>query len=209
MAAAFGLATVVVVYYIGKLLYGPLVGLVAALIAAAMPYLIIVNRQILLDGPMTFFATVGLYLMARFAHTMRPVWLYAAACALGLAFLSKETSILLLGGVYAFLALTHTLAVRLRDVIVATGFYFAIVVIYPLAVALSGASSTGQLPCVAALAASNRMDVLSFGGSLRARHPGRRGRCCGLVGAAQVLIMASVPPRLVDRRTCPLLRSGP
>ena len=60
-----------------------------------MPYLVIVNRQILLDGPMTFFATLSLYLMARFALTLRPVWLYAAASVLGLTFLAKETSILL------------------------------------------------------------------------------------------------------------------
>jgi hypothetical protein len=144
LAAAFGLGTIIVIYYTARLMYGVRVGIIAALISAVMPYLVIVNRQILLDGPMMFFATVALYLMARFAHTERPVWLYASASALGLTFLAKETSILLLGGVYAFLALTHTITVRLRHIFLATGLYFAIILVYPLAVSLSGATSTGR-----------------------------------------------------------------
>src|SRR4029453_7784843 len=74
----------------------------------------------------------------------RPVWLYAAASVLGLTFLAKETSILLLGGVYAFLALTRTVTVRLRDIAIATAIYLAIILVYPVTVALSGASSTGR-----------------------------------------------------------------
>ena len=55
MSAAFGLGTVALLYFIGRLLYDRRVGFVAALIGSVMPYLVIVNRQILLDGPMTFF----------------------------------------------------------------------------------------------------------------------------------------------------------
>ena len=144
MSAAFGLGTVVLLYFIGRLLYDRRVGFVAALIGSVMPYLVIVNRQILLDGPMTFFATLALYLMARFAQTLRPVWLYAAASVLGLTFLAKETSILLLAGVYAFLALTRAVTVRVHHIVIATAIYFAIIMVYPLTVALSGASSTGR-----------------------------------------------------------------
>ena len=144
MSAAFGLGTVALLYFIGRLLYDRRVGFVAALIGSVMPYLVIVNRQILLDGPMTFFATLSLYLMARFALTQRPAWLYAAASVLGLTFLAKETSILLLSGVYGFLALTRTITVRLRHVAIATAIYFAIILVYPVTVMLSGASSTGR-----------------------------------------------------------------
>jgi 4-amino-4-deoxy-L-arabinose transferase-like glycosyltransferase len=144
MSAAFGLGTVALLYFIGRLLYDRRVGFVAALIGAVMPYLVIVNRQILLDGPMTFFATLALYLVARFAQTQRPVWLYAAASVLGLTFLAKETSILLLAGVYGFLALTRAVTVRVRHVVIATAIYLAIIMVYPVAVALSGASSTGR-----------------------------------------------------------------
>lgn len=144
LAAAFGVGTVLVVYLTGTMLYNRRVGYVAALIVAVMPYLVVVNRQILLDGPMTFFATVGLYLMGRYALTQRPAWLYAASAVLGLTFLAKETSILLLGGVYAFLALTPTIRIRIRHLFGATGVYLAVVSVYPLAVLLSGAKGTGQ-----------------------------------------------------------------
>jgi Dolichyl-phosphate-mannose-protein mannosyltransferase len=144
LSAAFGLGTVVLLYFIGRLLYDRRVGFVAALIGSVMPYLVVVNRQILLDGPMTFFATLALYLMARFAQSLQPVWLYAASGVLGLTFLAKETSILLLGGVYAFLALTRTVTIRLRHIVIASAIYLAIILVYPVTVALSGAGSTGR-----------------------------------------------------------------
>jgi hypothetical protein len=42
---------------LGRLLYGRAIGLLAAAILALMPYHVLVSRQMLLDGPMTFFAT--------------------------------------------------------------------------------------------------------------------------------------------------------
>ena len=53
------MATLVVVYALGRLLYGPRAGIVAMLLLAVMPYHVIVTRQVLLDGPMVFFATAG------------------------------------------------------------------------------------------------------------------------------------------------------
>ena len=48
------------------MLYGRRAGLVAALLLALMPYHVIVTRQVLLDGPMTMFATLTLLLVVRF-----------------------------------------------------------------------------------------------------------------------------------------------
>src|SRR5205085_1713238 len=73
-----GLLTVLLTFEIGRLLYGRRAGLIAALILGLMPYHVIVTRQVLLDGPMTFCATLALYLMARYAMTERRLWLYAA-----------------------------------------------------------------------------------------------------------------------------------
>ena len=56
---------------LGSLLYGRRAGLVAALLIALMPYHVVVTRQVLLDGPMMFFATLSLYLLARYAATQR------------------------------------------------------------------------------------------------------------------------------------------
>ena len=78
VVAAMGVATVYLVYELGKLLYGSRTGLVAALLMALMPYHVVVTRQVLLDGPMTLFATLTLLLLARFVLSGRPAWLYAS-----------------------------------------------------------------------------------------------------------------------------------
>ena len=143
LAAATGLATVYLVFATAKLLYGRKAALAAALFIALMPYHVIVSRQVLLDGPMVMFATLSLYAVARFSITGRASWLYVAGGAIGLTVISKETGALLLGSVYVFLALSSSIRVRVRDIAISL-FVMAIVVApYPLAVLLSGKSSTG------------------------------------------------------------------
>jgi 4-amino-4-deoxy-L-arabinose transferase-like glycosyltransferase len=142
-SAAIGLVTVFVTYKLGALLYGRRAGAIAALFLALMPYHVLVTRQILLDGPMTLFATVGLYMVARYVKTERGPWLYAAGAALGLAGLSKETSLVLLGGIYAFLALTPEIRLRVRDVVGSLAVLWAVFMAFPLALSLAGRSSTG------------------------------------------------------------------
>src|SRR5512138_2219859 len=58
LAAAIGMGTVYLTYLIGKMLYGRLAGGIAAVALALMPYHVVVSRQVLLDGPMIFFATL-------------------------------------------------------------------------------------------------------------------------------------------------------
>jgi len=88
-AAAIGLATIVVVYRLGALLYGRRVATLATLFMATMPYHIIVSRQFLLDGPLTLLTTLALYCLARFGTSNRHAWLYAAAAVLS-CFLSCD-----------------------------------------------------------------------------------------------------------------------
>ena len=142
--AALGVATVGVVYELGRLLYGRPAGLVAALLMALMPYHVVVTRQVLLDGPMTLFATLTLLLLVRFVLSGRAGWLYGAGAAMGLTVLSKETSIVLLGAVYAFLALTPELRVRLRDIAVSLAVMALVIAPFPLSLMLAGRSGTGE-----------------------------------------------------------------
>ncbi len=144
LSAAFGVATVAMTGAVGARLYGRNAGLIAALIIAVMPYHVVVTRQVLLDGPMTFFATTTLYLLVRYSLSQRPVWLYAAGAMLGLTVLAKEPSILLLGGVYAYFAITPTIRVRIRDLVISSLFFVSIIVIYPITISMSGRSSTGH-----------------------------------------------------------------
>ncbi|MCU1671841.1 MAG: hypothetical protein JWP40_4768 [Blastococcus sp.] len=143
LSVAFGLATVWVTYAIGARLYARRVGVLAALLIGVMPYVVVVNRQILLDGPMTFFTALALYLLVRFVQTGRAGWLYAGAAGLGLAVLSKETAILLVASAYAFFALTRNTRPRLIQAVLATLVLLLTILPYPLSLTLAGKSSTG------------------------------------------------------------------
>lgn len=137
LSVAFGLLAVFLVYKIGDLLYGQRAGLISALILALMPMHVIVTRQFLLDGPMMAMATLTLYTLARFAKSGNPVWLYATGISMGLVFLAKETGIIMIAAVYAFLALSPELRVRLRDIII-SGIALAIVISpFPLSLSLA------------------------------------------------------------------------
>lgn len=137
-SAAVGLATLYVVYRLGALLYGPAAGAIAALIMAVMPYHVVVTRQLLLDGPMTFCATLSLYMVARFATEQKPRWLYAAGVGMGLIFLTKETGIILIGAIYVFLALCPQIHVRLRDLMISITCMVGIMSSYPLSLIFAG-----------------------------------------------------------------------
>jgi len=144
VAVLIGLATVFVVYLLGKLLYGEKAGMLAALILALMPYHVVVTRQVLLDGPLVFCSTLTLYMLARFALTERPAWLYSAGVGMGLTFLAKETGIILMGAIYAFLALSREIRIRILDIALATILTFLMIVPFPASLLLAGGTRSGK-----------------------------------------------------------------
>ena len=144
LAVAFGLAGLWFVYRAGNLLYGRRVGLVAALLLALMPYHVVVTRQVLLDGPMTTFAALTVYLLARYATTERPGWLYAAGVGLGLVFLAKEIGIVFIPAVYAFLALSPSVKVRVRDIAISLGCAAVVIAPFPFSLLLGGGTKAGK-----------------------------------------------------------------
>ena len=144
LAVAFGLATVAVGYAAGARFYGRRAGVITALLLAVMPYLVVVNRQALLDGPMAFFSVLGLYFMARFAAESRRWLLYAGGASLGLAFISKETAIVLLPAAYAFLAVTPSVRVRLKEIAIFFCCFAAVALPYPISLAVAGGSTSGK-----------------------------------------------------------------
>jgi len=144
LAVVIGLSTVLVTYKLGKTLYGRLPGALAATFLALMPYHVIVSRQVLLDGLMTFFATLTFYTLAQFGKTHRPAWLFAAGACLGMTFLSKETSIIMIGCVFVFLALAPEVRTRIRDLIMAVVIMGVTIAPFPISLMLAGSSSTGS-----------------------------------------------------------------
>lgn len=144
LAVAIGIGTIYLTYELGKTLYGRLPGALAATFIAFMPYHVVVSRQVLLDGPMVFFATLTMYTLARFGKTQRFEWLLATGATMGLTFLSKETSIILMGAIYIFLALTPELHVRIRDLSIATVLMVLAILPFPITLLAAGGATTGR-----------------------------------------------------------------
>ena len=142
-AIAFGALCVVATFELGRLLYGVRVGLIAASVLALMPYHVIVSRQVLLDGPQTFFTTVTLCTLIRFARSGRTLWLCATGAAMGLSVLAKEPSVIFCGAVYAFFALSPEIRVRMRAALPSLAIMIITIAPYPLALLLSGQTGTG------------------------------------------------------------------
>lgn len=144
VVALFGVATLFVVYLVGKDLYGPMTGVLAALILAVMPYHLVVSRQLLLDGPAVFWMTLGFWLLIRFVRTNQFEWLAASAATFGLAVLTKETAIVVTGALVLFLLISPEVRRPARAVVLALGILIGVSLIFPLAISVAGRSNTGQ-----------------------------------------------------------------
>ncbi|WP_146179939.1 glycosyltransferase family 39 protein [Micromonospora sp. RP3T] len=144
VVVALGVLTVLAVYPLGARLYTRRVGLIAALLLAVMPYHVVVTRQVLLDGPMVLLATLTLYCMVRFVQRQDALWYVATAAMLGLTMLAKETSIVLAGSVYAFLALTPGVRRPVRATLLALPVLALVFATHPISQALAGRTETGR-----------------------------------------------------------------
>ncbi|HEX9333125.1 MAG TPA: glycosyltransferase family 39 protein [Anaerolineales bacterium] len=143
-AVAIGLGTVYMTYRVGKLLYGEKAGLLAGLFIALMPYHVVVSRQVLLDGPLVFCTTLTLFFLARYAMAQRPAWIYLTGVGMGLTFLAKETGIIMLGAVYAFLALSREIPVRIKHLTVSTVLMALMIAPFPISLLLAGGTRSGK-----------------------------------------------------------------
>lgn len=142
-AAAVGVATVAATFALARSLYGRTAGLYAGLLLAVMPYHVVVSRQVLLDGLMTLFVTVALCCVVRYVESGRMIWLSAGGGMMGAAILTKETSVVLLGGLYAFFALTPA-RLRIRHLLLSLLLMVALVASWPFMLRVAGHSQTGQ-----------------------------------------------------------------
>jgi hypothetical protein len=144
VAVAFGLAAVALTYLLGHRLYGRRVGLVAAALMAVMPYSVVVSRQALLDAPMATFFLLTMYCTARYAEHSHARWLYATAFAAGMTFLAKETGVLVVAAVAAFVMLTPTVRMSARRLLIAFLLYVVAISPYPAAILIGGGSNAAQ-----------------------------------------------------------------
>ena len=97
---------------------------------ALMPYHVTVSRQVLLDAPMVFFATAALYALVRYCSHRSARWLIATGALMGLAILTKETAIVLFGGIYCFV-LNQTVKLRFKRAAQALAVAGVIAIAFP------------------------------------------------------------------------------
>lgn len=161
-SALFGIGTIALVFALGHLLYGRRAGAIAALLVAVMPFAVILNRQVLLDGPMTFFTTAALVCLALLAKTENGRWLVAAGALLGLATLTKETAVIMVMAVFVFLSLVPRFWRPKRYVVLAVVAALGLAATYPIATALAGGGSRGQSYIVWQLSRRPNHDFLFY-----------------------------------------------
>ena len=138
VSVLFAILTVLCVYLLGRHLYNDRTGLLGALFLALMPYHVVVSRQVLLDVSMTFFSTLTIYLLSRYASSLSRSWLYAVGASMGLTILAKETGVVLVIAVFVFFALAPTIQIRIRDLAASLGVLLLIILPFPLTLALAG-----------------------------------------------------------------------
>ena len=143
VCVAFGLGLIVVIGLIAVVLWGRLAALLAMLFTSLSPYPISISREMLLDGPEAFFVAVAVLLLCLYIKRSNPLLLWAAAFSAGLAFLSKETAILIVPPLLLFLILAPHVLRRYRDLAIAGAIYLVTIIPYPLAELSSGKASTG------------------------------------------------------------------
>jgi 4-amino-4-deoxy-L-arabinose transferase-like glycosyltransferase len=144
ISVAFGLGGVALAYATGSMLYTKRVGLTAAAVLALMPYHVIVTRQALLDGPETTLFLLTIYLLARYARSSQARWFYASAFTAGLTVLAKETAILLVPVIIAFLLLAPEIRVPIRRLLVGAGLFVLAFGPYPAAVLIGKGTNAAQ-----------------------------------------------------------------
>ena len=101
-----GLCTILMVYVLVRNNYGPVAARWAAALLAFNEYFLAFSSRATANTPYLFLITAAVLAFARFLTTERPLALYGAAVATGLAFYCKEHAVLLLP-VFAVVVLVY------------------------------------------------------------------------------------------------------
>lgn len=106
VSASLSTATVLVVFLIGRRLYGRLAGVLGAALLAVSAYALSLGRLALLDPLLALLFAVGLLCLVSWDTTRRPQWLVAFAAVCSLAVQAKVVGVLLLAVLALHLAVT-------------------------------------------------------------------------------------------------------
>jgi len=101
LVIAFSLGTVLLLWLLGRELYSPRAGLIAAALFAVSPGAVYYGRAIIPESDMLFFSVAALLFWWRFVRARRRAdWLWATVFA-ALAFLAKPPAVVILAPIFA------------------------------------------------------------------------------------------------------------
>lgn len=92
--ATLGVATVLLLFVVGRSLAGRIAGATSALIYVTAPLVVVAAHDFKEDIPLAFWLTVQLFFLVRYLRAGRPRDLYLAAAALGVAIGTKYTGLI-------------------------------------------------------------------------------------------------------------------
>lgn len=144
LAVGAGLALVAVTGLLAAAVRGKVAGIVAMTLVAVSAYPITVSRQFLLDGPEALFVALSLLFLVLYLRKPARLTLYSAAVAAGLAFLCKETAILMIPAIMVFFVTVPGIRVRFRDGVAFVGVYLVTISPFPLSLLLGGGTKVAQ-----------------------------------------------------------------
>ena len=144
LAVGAGLALVAVTGLLAAAVRGKVAGIVAMTLVALSAYPITVSRQFLLDGPEALFVALSLLFLVLYVRKPARLTLYSAAVAAGLAFLCKETAILMIPAIMVFFVTVPGIRVRFRDGVAFVAVYLVTISPFPLSLLLGGGTKVAQ-----------------------------------------------------------------
>ena len=144
LAVGAGLALVGVTGLLAGAVRGKAAGIIAMTLVAVSAYPIAVSRQYLLDGPEALFVGLSLLFLVLYLRKPARLTLYAAAISAGLAFLCKETAILLIPALIVFFLTVPGIRVRFRDGLAFLAVYLVTISPFPLSLLLGGGTKVAQ-----------------------------------------------------------------
>lgn len=89
-----GIFSLAALYFIARELYDAEIALIAVFLAAIMPGVVFISRQVSLDGPMVAFGLASIWALLLAKRKRRFVWILVSSLLLGIAIFTKLTAVL-------------------------------------------------------------------------------------------------------------------
>ena len=127
----FGVATILVTYFVAKNLFNLNTAIVSTLILSILPYHITMTTQIFVDIPLSLFYLLTLLFLIKYIKTNRSTWMYAIGISSGLTFISKEIGLFSLVSIAVYMIIVKKLTFKFSLVVIALFIFTSLPFLLP------------------------------------------------------------------------------